>query len=213
MRKTAALLFSTALLSLMLTTACSSGAPSGSQEGKAQQKEAPKPPDLNTGREAFQRLYGAARGWSADVKPFRIQSETTSDANGHDGKAGVWRVSFASPARGSVKTWVWSGVGEPKSRGITPGSEDTYNPNNASTKTFDVAFLKVDSDKAFEVAQKNGGEKVLKQDANLPVFYVVDWDSAENRLMWHVIYGENRNDAKLRIEVNASSGAFVKKER
>lgn len=212
MRKTAAAIV--LLLSFALWTGCSSNQPSTSSaanESKAAQN-APKPPDLNTGREEFQRLYVTARGWAADAKPFRLQSETTSDADGHDGKAGVWRASFASPSRGSLKTWVWSGIGDPKDRGITPGSEDTYNPNNASTQTFDVAFIKSDSDKAFDVAQQHGGDKLLKEDPKLPVFYVLDWDGRENTLIWHVIYGENRNDAKLRIAVNATTGAFIKKE-
>jgi hypothetical protein len=217
MRKLSLLLV---LLPLLLLAACSSNQPkssssSGTESSTASKPAdtAPKPPDLATGREEFQRLYGSARGWAADAKPFRLQSETVTDAPGHDGKAGVWRASFASASRANIKSWTWSGIGDPKERGINPGTEDTYNPNNASTKVFEVAFLKVDSDKAFDVAQKHGGEKLLTANAKLPVFYVLDWDSSENALVWHVIYGENRNDAKLRIEVNASSGAFVKKER
>src|SRR5690242_16977570 len=149
--------------------ACSSPSTSSSTAETKPAKDTPKPPDLGTGREEFQRLYVSARGWAGDVKPFRVQSETTSDAIGHDGKAGVWRASFASPSRGQLKTWVWSGVGDPKDRGITPGTEDTYNPSNASTQTFDVAFIKNDSDKAFEVAQQHGGDKLLKENPKLPV--------------------------------------------
>jgi hypothetical protein len=175
-------------------------------------QNAPKPPDLATGREQFQRLFATARGWAGDAQPFRLQSDTTSDANGHDGKAGVWRASFASPSRGSIKTWLWSGIGDPKDRGITPGSEDTYNPNNSSTQTFEVAFIKKDSTDAFDVAQKHGGDKLLKENPKLPVFYVLDWQPRENTLVWHVIYGQNRDDAKLRIAVNASTGAYIKKE-
>jgi len=201
------------LLVVLPFTACSSSKPAESAKTETKAAEAPKPPDVATGREEFQRLFGSARGWSPDAKPFRLQSETVSDAPGHDGKAGVWRASFASSARANIKSWVWSGIGDPKERGITPGTEDTYNPNNASTKVFDFQFLKIDSDKAFEVAQGKGGDKLLKENAKLPVFYVLDWDGSENALVWHVIYGENRNDAKLRIAVNASSGAFMKKER
>jgi hypothetical protein len=201
------------IISVLTFTACSSNQPSTSPSNTENKTNAPKPPDLNTGREEFQRLYVTARGWAADAKPFRLESETTTDANGHDGKAGVWRASFASPSRGSLKTWVLSGIGDPKDRGITPGSEDTYNPNNSSTQTFDVAFIKNDSDKAFDVAQQHGGDKILKTEPKLPVFYVLDWDGRENTLIWHVIYGESRNDSKLRIAVNATTGAFIRKER
>lgn len=194
---------------------CSSSAPNTSSGNNAENKpaqSAPKPPELATGREQFQRLFATARGWAADAQPFRLQSDTTSDADGHDGKAGVWRASFASPSRASIKTWLWSGIGDPKDRGITPGSEDTYNPGNASTQTFEVAFIKKDSNDAFDVAQKHGGDKLLKENPKLPVFYILDWQARENTLVWHVIYGQNRDDAKLRIAVNATTGAYIKKE-
>lgn len=201
---------------LVMLVACSSSTSNTSSSGNNAETKpaqtAPKPPELATGREEFQRLFATARGWAGDAQPFRLQSDTTSDANGHDGKAGVWRASFASPSRGSIKTWLWSGIGDPKDRGITPGSEDTYNPSNSSTQTFEVAFIKKDSNDAFDVAQKHGGDKLLKENPKLPVFYVLDWQARENTLVWHVIYGQSRDDAKLRIAVNATTGAFIKKE-
>jgi hypothetical protein len=214
MRKFATIAVVTCALMLVACSSSGPGASTGAGTNTASKPDnTPKPPDLSTGREQFQRLYGSARGWAPDAKPFRIQSETVKDAPGHDGKAGVWRGSFASVSRANIKTWVWSGIGDPKERGITPGTEDTYNPNNSSTQSFDIAFLKNDSDEAFKVAQEHGGDKLLKENPKLPVFYVLDWDSRENLLIWHVIYGENRNDAKLRIAVNATTGAFIKKER
>ena len=121
MRKLASI---TALLLLFTLVACSGNKPAttASQAESKAADNTPKPPDLNTGREEFQRMYVAARGWAADAKPFRLQSDTTSDANGHDGKAGVWRASFASASRANIKTWAWSGIGDPKERGITPGT-------------------------------------------------------------------------------------------
>ena len=75
--------------------------------------------------------------------------------------------------------------------------------------TFDIAFLKVDSDKAFEIAQKHGGDKIT----DTPVTYLLDWNPGENNLIWHVIYGNSRNGAKLVVDVDASSGLFVRKEK
>ena len=51
-----------------------------------------------------------------------------------------------------MKPYAWSGSdleGAP-SRGVSPGNEDNYNPTNSNTQIFDIQFLKVDSDKAFE---------------------------------------------------------------
>jgi hypothetical protein len=178
-------------------------------------KEEPKGPELVTGRSGFQKVYIAARGWAPDPQPFRIESTPTSDGNGHDGKRAVWRTGFASPSRRSVKTYVWSGSAAPDapSRGVSAGTEDTYNPSNSSTTTFDVAFLKVDSDQAFATAQKHGGDKVLEKSPDTPVNYVCDWNRNANELVWHVIYGANRETVKLTVEVNASSGEFIRVEK
>jgi hypothetical protein len=196
---------------LPLFTACSSE--------PSKPTEAPKPevkaPELLTGRSAFQKVYIAARGWQQDAKPYRLESTVTSDGNGHDGKWAVWRGSFASPAARSAKSWTWSGSvadGAPE-RGVNPGNEDSYSPSNSSTQVFDMAFLKVDSDQAFDTAQKHGGDKILEKAPDTPVFYVCDWNHNTNELVWHVIYGANRDSAKLTIAVNASTGDFIRLEK
>ena len=179
------------------------------------EKPQPKAADLETGRYAFQKLYIAARGWQRDAQPFRLESQVTADSKGRDGKSAVWRASFASPATHGAKPYVWSGTDAPDtpSRGISPGNEDTYSPSNASTQVFDIAFLKVDSEKAFEVAQKHGGDKVLEKSSDTPVLYVLDWNHATNTLVWHVIYGNSRDDAKLIVDVDGTSGKFVRTEK
>ena len=199
------------LLSMALLPGCSD------QSAKPAEsvKEEPKGPELVTGRSGFQKVYIAARGWAPDPQPFRIESTPTSDGKGHDGKWTVWRTGFASPSRRSVKTYVWSGSAVPDapSRGVSAGTEDTYNPNNSSTTTFDVAFLKVDSDQAFATAQKHGGDKVLEKSPDTTVNYVCDWNRNTNELVWHVIYGANRESVKLNVAVNASSGEFIRVEK
>ena len=179
------------------------------------EKPQPKAADLETGRYAFQKLYIAARGWQRDAQPFRLESQVTADSKGRDGKSAVWRASFASPATHGAKPYVWSGTDAPDtpSRGISPGNEDTYSPSNASTQVFDIAFLKVDSEKAFEVAQKHGGDKVLQKAPDTPVIYMCDWNHNTNELVWHVIYGANREGAKLTVAVNASTGEFIRVEK
>ncbi len=200
-----------AMLPLLLMAGCSSQPP---QQAKTE-KPQPKPPEFVTGRTAFQRLYIAARGWARDAQPYRLESMITSDSKGKEGKAAVWRAFFGSPLQHGVKPYIWSGEEAPDAppRGINPGTADNYSPTNSSTRVFDVAFLKVDSDKALETAQKHGGEKVLTKDPDTPVFYVLDWSQATNELIWHVIYGANRDEAKLKVAVNASSGDFIRVEK
>ena len=196
-------------LALAIMAACTS------EPTKPAEKPQPKPAEFVTGRAAFQQLYVDARGWARDAQPFHLQSQVTADAPGRDGKSAVWRAVFASPSQRSAKPYMWVGSDtlEGVARGITPGPEDSYNPANASTQVFDAVYLKVDSDQALQVAQKHGGGKLLEKNPELPVFYQLDWSRPANSLIWRVIYGTSRGDAKLTVDVNASSGEFVRVEK
>jgi hypothetical protein len=205
------LLLMTLAIAIGMITGCTSAPPKPASTGPTE----PKAAELQTGRYAFQKLFIAAHGWARDAQPFRLESQVTADSKGKDGKAAVWRASFASPAGRSAKPYVWSGTdaADAPSRGISPGNEDTYSPTNSSTQVFDVNFLKVDSDKAFEVAQKHGGDKVLEKTPDTPVLYVLDWSHAANKLIWHVIYGTSRDDAKLIVDVDGTSEEFIRTEK
>jgi hypothetical protein len=187
----------------------------GCDDDKSTEKPAVKAPELLTGHIAFQKTYLSALGWARDAKPYRLESIVTKEGNGHDGKWAIWRGSFASPTQRSVKGYTWSGSaaeGAP-SRGVNPGTEDNYSPTNSSTQIFDILFLKVDTDQAFDVAQKHGGDKILEKAPDTPVIYLLDWNHNTNELVWHVIYGDSRESAKLTIAVNASSGSFIREEK
>jgi len=200
-----------AMLGLTILTGCTS------EPAKPVQTEKPKPKTTEavTGRTAFQKLYISARGWARDAQPYRLESQITADWKGKDGKSAVWRAYFAAPSQRGVKPFIWSGSQAPDapSPGITPGNEDTYNPTNSSTRVFDSAFIKLDSDKTLEVAQKHGGDKILQKNPDNPIVYVLNWDGVTNELIWHVIYGDSPEDAKLRVAVNASNGEFLRVEK
>ena len=212
MRKIVILCF--ALLGLL--AGCSSGnKTNGGNESYPSAKPVAKQAEYETGRTAFQKLYVSVRMWAADVKPFRLQSQFSADAPTGQGKSGLWRGSFASPAKRMMKLFVWSGLVGPDApeQGISFSAEDSWNPSNTSTEVFDPGFLKVDSDAAYSVAQKHGGEKLTQKDAKQPVFFVLDWDASKSQLLWHVIYGSSQDEAKLRIAVDATSGEFVRVEK
>jgi len=196
---------------VFLLGGCSSSNNSDSKPSEA----VPKKAEYESGRVAFQKMYLSAREWAADAMPFRLQSRFTADAPTSEGKSGVWRASFASPARNMMKMFVWSGLVGPDApeQGVSFSAEDTWSPANTSARIFNLGFLKVDSDKAYEVAQKNGGQKLTAKDPKQPVFFILDWDGAKNQLVWHVIYGNSQDEAKLRIAVDASSGEFLRVEK
>ena len=110
-------------------------------------------------------------------------------------------------AQHATRSYTWS------NGDVSHSVEDTYSPTNSSTLIFNVQFLKVDTDKAFAVAQQHGGDKLLEKEPDTPVLYVLDWNRLTNELLWHVIYGTNRETAKLRVAVNASTGDFSRVEK
>ena len=198
---------------LAMLAACSSDSKTASTSTPAA-KPAAEAPEYITGRAAFQKLMISARSFSTDIQPFRLQSGFTPDAPVAEGKAGIWRGYFASPAKREAKAYTWSGVsGENMpDRGVSHGTEDTWSPTNSSAQIWELPYLKIDSDKAYEVAQKHGGDKLTKKDPKQPVTFTLDWDKQGSKLLWHVIYGTGVNDAKLRIAVDASTGEFVRNE-
>src|SRR5271169_7258487 len=171
-------MFKTAFLCLTLTILVSCSSEKKASTETASQpaaKPAVKEAQYDTGRTAFQRMYVAARAWAPDAKPFRLQSQFTADAPTSEGKAGLWRASFASPSKRMMKLFVWSGLVGPDApeQGISFSAEDSWSPSNSSTQPFDLAFLKVDSDQAYEVAQKNGGEKLTRKAPQQPVIFLL----------------------------------------
>jgi hypothetical protein len=163
-----------------------------------------KAPEQVTGSSAFYKCYISARGWAPDAQPFRIESALSK---GGDGKASEWRAGFASVAQHATRSYTWS------NGDISHSVEDTYSPSNSSTLVFNVQFLKVDTDKAFAVAQEHGGTKLLEKSPDTPVLYILDWNHQTNELLWHVIYGTDRETAALRVAVDASTGKFSRVEK
>lgn len=178
-------------------------------------KPVAKEAQFETGRAAFQKMLPGARLWAPDARPFRLQSQFTPDAPTAEGKAGLWRTSVASPSKRMMKSFAWSGLVGPDAPepGVSFSAEDSWSPSNSSTVPFELAFLKVDSDKAYEVAQKNGGDKLTRKDPHQPVIFLLAWDAGKSQLVWHVLYGENPTETKLRIAVDATSGDFLRIEK
>jgi hypothetical protein len=198
-----------AILAAGLTLVLLSMAGCSSEPSKPAASETPQPkaPEAITGSSAFFKCYISARIWAPDAQPYRVESYATANTKGRDGKAEEWRAGFASPSKRSTKFFTWA------NGDISHSVDDTYSPTNSSTQIFNVQFLKVDTDKAFAVAQQHGGDKLLEKEPNTPVFYVLDWNRQANELLWHVIYGTDRETAKLRVAVNASSGEFSRVEK
>jgi hypothetical protein len=192
---------------LILTLISMAGCSSEPSKPAASETPQPKAPETITGSSAFFKCYISARLWAPDAQPYRAESYANAASKGRDGKAGEWRAGFASPSKHSTKFFTWA------NGDISHSVDDTYSATNSSTQIFNVQFLKADTDKAFAIAQQHGGDKLLEKESNTPVFYVLEWNHQANELLWHVIYGTDRETAKLRVAVNASSGEFSRVEK
>ena len=193
------------LLVVLMLAACDESKPT-SQNASPEKKVA----ETQTGRFALQKMLPVARLWAADAKPIQLQSSPSSESTGQDGKSTYWRAVFGSASRGKSEPFSWSG--SPDSHGVDHGVEDTFNPNNRSTETWDLAFLKVDTDKAFEVAQEHGGKELLTKEPKMQIMYFLGWNAGASQLAWFVIYGGSTSNARLTVLVDASSGHFLRKE-
>jgi hypothetical protein len=197
------------LLASILLLGCSS--PSGKEaQGSASQQNTLQ---LETGRIALQKMIPPGRFWAQDAQPVNLESEVLKDNNGHGGKSGFWRATFASPSRLKSEAFTWSGMTDPNTpRGVDHGTQDSFSPLNRSTQPFELGFLKVDSDKAFEVAQQHGGKQLLAKDPSIGVKYSLNWDAQASQLKWRVMYGGNEVSARLAVVVSATTGDFLHKE-
>ncbi|HEY6351347.1 MAG TPA: hypothetical protein VI636_18230 [Candidatus Angelobacter sp.] len=186
----------------------------GCESEKTQPSAQPTAPESQTGRFALQKMIPPARLWAADAKPVSVKSTAGKDNLGHDGKPAFWQAVFVSAFKQQSEGFTWSGLvgNDAPPQGVDHGVPDSYNPSNRTMQPFDLNFLKVDSDKAFEVAQEHGGKHLLAKNPNQEVLYILDWSEPESVLRWHVIYGSSANNAQLSVIVNASNGEFIHKE-
>jgi len=207
-------IFALALLAGLLFTGCSSNQQSQQQKTAEPARTAADTNKAETGRVAFQRLYVAARGWARDAMPVGLESQPTKEFPGKDGKAGVWRGTFGSASRQAMKPFTWSGVNSDDAPppGISPGSEDSFSASNTSTRPFDFAYLKVDSDKAYEIALAHGGKDFVAKNKDAEIRYTLSFDGRSNQLRWIVnMESASSKSRPLTVILDATSGTFLKK--
>jgi hypothetical protein len=201
--------------SFFFCAGCNSTAnqPSSSAAPKLLNTSAPekKEPVLYTAKPCFTRMADMAQRWSPDALPFHMESSITSEANGQSGSSTVWRGLFASPSRGTFKTFTCSGSRLPDQPplGITSTVESASSPLVASLE-FHPSYLQTDTDKAFAIAQQHGGAALIKKDPKQPVLYILERDAKQKTLFWYVVYGNTQSESKGTGVINATTGVYVR---
>jgi hypothetical protein len=197
--------FSVWLLPLVLFLSACSDAPKTTEV-----KQPPKPPEVLTGRQAFQRVYPQARGWAPDAQPLQISSLNLSQVKAGDGKAGVWQVMFVSPSRGKAKTYTYSAVEDGSlHEGVFGGQEEAYTPRTDSSP-FQIAAIKVDSDEAYATAVKNS-EEYIKKNPDKPVMFLMELGKRFPDVTWRVIWGTSVGTSDYSVFVDGSTGKYLER--
>ncbi len=169
-----------------------------------------KQPVFYTGKNCLSRIASAAARWQPDAMPVHMESNVNAESTGQNGKSTVWRATFASRRRGMWRSFTCSGsrLNDQAPSGIT-GSIEVPSSPESSQAMFQSLLLMVDSDKAFDTAQQNGGAKLMKKNPQQPVLYALDWDAKNRQLVWAVMYGASRGDSKGVGVIDATSGKFL----
>jgi hypothetical protein len=197
--------FSVWLLPLVLFLSACSDAPK-----TAEVKHPPKPPEVLTGRQAFQRMYPQARGWAPDAQPLQISSLNLGQVKAGDGKAGVWQVMFVSPSRGKAKTYTYSAVEDGSlHEGVFGGQEEGYTPRTDSSP-FQISAIKVDSDEAYATAVKNS-EEYIKKNPEKPVMFLMELGKRFPDVTWRVIWGTSVGTSDYSVFVDGSTGKYLER--
>ncbi len=196
-----------------LLVACGTSTQTKTPETKAAAPAEPekKLPSPYTAKACLSRMSDQAQRWQIDAIPIKVESEVNEEASGMDGKATVWRATFASPGTRSLRTYTCSGSRLPDAApyGITAGVESTFPPNTL-VHGFPAMYLTVDSDKAFTIAQEHGGASLTKGEAKHPVYYIAALDSSGKQLQWFVSYGKSMDDTDGIGMIDASTGKYLK---
>ena len=180
--------------------------------------EAKKPPVVAaipepvTALKAFYRVYSAARMWSPDVMPLRVESMPVEGITPKDGKFGAWRVTFSSLAKGKIKVFTYAVVEASATlhEGVFSVGEDRWSGPTLIEQPFYVQAFKIDSDAALKIAQEQSAE-YLKKNPKRPVFMRLEFTRLYPEAAWRVLWGESLAMSDHSIYVSAGSGRYLGK--
>jgi hypothetical protein len=194
------------LLPLALLLSACSEAP------KVEKAKAPaKAPEPLTGRQAFQRMYPAARGWATDALPIQLRSVNLSQVKVEKGQAGAWQCMFVSTSHAKAKTYTYSSVEAEGNlhEGTFAGPEESYTARGQSFP-FAIAAIRFDSDQAFDIAAEKSADYITKN-PDKPVLYLLEQTSRFPVLTWRVIWGTSEGASDYSVFVDATMGKYLEK--
>lgn len=197
-----------ALLLVLLFGACS-------EPPKAAKKVEPPDPPL-TGRQAFQKMFPSARGWSVDAQPLQLESYNLTAVKSDKGTAGAWTATFVSARLRKSRLYTWSAIEAEGNlhKGVFAGQDQDWSGPSGQSTPFEIAAIRVDSDAALQTAMKEKDTMAfLKANPDKPTLFILEKTRRFPDLAWRIIWGESVGTSEYSVFVDASTGAFLEKVR
>jgi hypothetical protein len=175
----------------------------------AAQKKAP-PPEPVTGESALFKMYSVARLWAEDIQTLRARSIRLSEVKSQEGKSGAWEATFVSESKGRARTYTFSVVEAEGNlhEGVFAGLEEAYAGPRGQEKPFPTTVIRVDTDKAYTVAVKQG-EEYAKKNPKMPISFLLEFTPRHTVPAWRVVWGESVTTSAFSVLVNAISGDYL----
>jgi hypothetical protein len=180
----------------------------GGCSSKPRPAPAEKPAEPVTGLHALYQMYSHARGWAQDIKVLSCVSIGLSQVKAQPGKAAAWQVVFASETRSMKRAYTFSvyDASVTLRQGIFPDAPGGWSNDN---RAFLIAAVKTDTDQAWETALKHG-EEYNRKNPQLPISYTLEMDRKVSDPVWRVIWGESATSSAFSVQVDASTGEYLR---
>ena len=191
----------------LLLSSCTTEAP---KVEKA--KEPAKPAEPVTGRYAFHQVYVAARTWGTDLQGLRVTSMRVGDQTAPPGKSYAWEITLVSPSKARQRTYIYSVVkAENIHEGVFGGVDEPYQ-QRGQARLWNIQALKIDSDAAYEVAEKKSAD-YIKKNPDKPVMFLLEQTPRHPNLAWRVVWGPSVGASNYSVYVDASIGSYLETMR
>jgi hypothetical protein len=188
----------------LLTTGCSEA-----PKPVAKKEEPKKEKEPLSGKNAFFKIYVAARSWAPDVQCLSVSNIPIEDVKSQPGKYGAWQVTVVSPSKLRKRTYTWSAVESEGNlhEGVFPGAEESFNPSGKG-KPFLIAALKTDTTDALKIAEEKSVE-YMKRNPNMRINYLLELGDKHPNPAWRVIWGDSVGTSGHSVFVDATTGSYL----
>jgi len=170
----------------------------------AKKKEEKEPPKPLTGKNAFYKMYVAARSWAPDAQILKINSIQLEELKAEPGKAAAWQVILGSPTKLKKKAYTWSAVESAGNlhEGVFAGLEEDWDGRG---KPIRIEALKTDTNDAYKIAAEKSADYIKKNPGH-PVNFQFEKTDKHPNPSWRVFWGDSVGTAGQSVFVDATMG-------